>query len=57
MTTATLAGTRSHRITRPLQYIALASVGAYCTLYRGHAAEGARAADAVAVRPMEAKAG
>jgi len=40
-----------------LQYIALASVGAYCTLYRGHAAEGARAADAVAVRPMEAKAG
>ena len=30
---------------------------AYCTLYRGHAAEGARAADAVAVRPMEAKAG
>jgi hypothetical protein len=40
-----------------LQYIALASVGAYSTLYRGHAAEGSRAADALAVRPMRAEAG
>ena len=40
-----------------LQYISLAAVGAYSTLYRGHAAEGRRATDALAVRPLEAEAG
>ena len=38
-----------------LQYISLASVGAYSTLYRGHAAEAARTT--VAVRTMGAEAG
>ena len=38
-----------------LQYIALSFVGAYSTLYRAHAADGARAA--VAVRTMGAEAG
>jgi hypothetical protein len=39
-----------------LQYISLASVGAYSTLYRGHS-ESAPEAGAVAVRPMGAEAG
>jgi len=39
-----------------LQYIALASVGAYSTLYRGHAPESSRMAGSVAVRPMGAEA-
>jgi hypothetical protein len=40
-----------------LQYISLASVGAYSTLYRGHSSESAPEAGSVAVRPMRAEAG
>jgi hypothetical protein len=40
-----------------LQYIALSSVGAYSTLYRGQASEGAEPADAVAVAAARAEAG
>ena len=40
-----------------LQYIALASVGAYSALYRGHASEGTAPADSVAVRAARAEAG
>jgi hypothetical protein len=40
-----------------LQYISLASVGAYSTLYRGPSSENPRAAGQVAVRPMGAEAG
>jgi hypothetical protein len=40
-----------------LQYIALTSVGAYSTLYRGHASESAPAPGAVTVRTMGAEAG
>jgi hypothetical protein len=40
-----------------LQYIALASVGAYSALYRGHSSESIEPADSVAVRPARAEAG
>jgi sulfite exporter TauE/SafE len=39
-----------------LQYISLASIGAYSALYRGHARESAEPASPVAVRPMGAEA-
>lgn len=40
-----------------LQYIALASLGAYSTLYRGHAPESSRMAGSMAARPMGVEAG
>jgi hypothetical protein len=40
-----------------LQYISLASVGAYSALYRGHSSESAQASEPVAVRPVRAEAG
>lgn len=40
-----------------LQYIALASVGAYSALYRGHSSESLEPADSVAVRAARAEAG
>ena len=40
-----------------LQYISLASVGAYSALYRGHSSESAQPADSVAVRTARAEAG
>jgi hypothetical protein len=40
-----------------LQYISLASVGAYSALYRGHSSESAHASEPVAVRPVRAEAG
>jgi hypothetical protein len=40
-----------------LQYIALSSVGAYSTLYRGNASEGAEPADAVAATAARVEAG